>query len=501
MGPVESGTPGPPRRAATGWRVWVPVGSILAASWLGQHWPSGAVGLLLASGSLLFPHLARRACSDRRLALVVGLSYGLRATVAIAFFLTSANALPILSGLQLGDGFWKFAPDAPEYHQHALVVLADGLCSGWMYAPKPVDLFGAVVGSVYWWFAPHPLVAITLNVWAAAATTLLTFSLARSIGGSDGAGLAAATLVAFWPSAFLWSSQLLREPMFFLSLFLVFVLVDRLLSARMERRRSTMLLLATLFGATLLLAKTRGYAGWILLGSFLWAAAIVGAARHPRRWTMAACCAAVMAVSVWAGVTRPVWLPVLPTLWAEAQGAPAPTGCGPRTPHRMVMLPKGPPSLSLEFLAEVRHGYRSAGGTLTENARVEISTWSELIREIPHTVVRAIFAPAPWRPPHTGNTGVFRALAAAEAAVLVLLLPGLIAGSIAVVTRKSLVGRFVLTFGLVVWFLLALVVVNEGTLFRLRLQGVLPVLVVSVAGGGLGLYRRAATRIARRVGA
>ena len=82
-----------------------------------------------------------------------------------------------------------------------------------------------------------------------------------------------------------------------------------------------------------------------------------------------------------------------------------------------------------------------------------------------------------------------------------LLLPGLVAGSVAVVTKRSLVGLFVLAFGLVIWFLLALVVVNEGTLFRLRLQGVLPVLVVSVAGGGLEVYRLAAARIGRWVGA
>jgi hypothetical protein len=477
----------------------VTVGAVLAAAGLGPHWPAGAVGLLLASGGVLFLHLARRACPDRRLALVVGLCYGLRAAVAIAFFVTSASALPILSGLQLGEGFWKFAPDAGEYHQHALFVLANGLCSGWMYAPKPIDLFGAAVGSAYWWFAPHPLVAITLNVWAAAATTLLAFSLARSIGGSDGPGLAAATLVALWPSALLWSSQLLREPMFLLLLFLVLVLVDRLLSAAVEWR-ATLLLLAAVFGATFLLAKSRHYSGWILLASFLGAAGIVAAARGPARWTMAGCCGAVMVAGVWAGVTQPLWVPVLPAHRAEVRGAPVPENCGAETPHEMVTLPTGPPS-PLEYLARVRHGYRTTNGELAENARVDTLTSSQVLREVPSTVAKALLAPVPWSAPHTGNTGVFRTLAAIEVLGLALLLPALVAGSIAVVTRKSLVGVFALAYGLVVWFLLALVVVNEGTLFRLRLQGVLPVLVVSVAGGGLELYRRAAARIGRWVGA
>jgi len=481
--------------------LWVPVALLLAASALGERWPSGSVGLLLASGGLLFPYLARRACPDRRLAFVVAASYGLRAAVAIAFFVASANELPILRSLQLGDGFWKFAPDARGYHLHALVVLADGFCSGWMFGHTAVDLFGGLVGSLYWWFAPHPLVAITFNVWAATATTLLAFAVARSIGGSDGVGLASAVAVGFWPSAFVWSTQLLREPLFFLLLFLVFVLVGRLASDGTRSLRSTAMILAGVFWATVLLAKFRSYSGWILFGGFMAAAAIVGVAARPRHWRRVVGCAAFMGVAVWAGVALPLWLPVPSTLWAQARGEGPSALCGPQAPDRWAILRPAFPSLSLKALAAVRRGYARSGGNLTETARLDISSPVALVRQVPSTLAIAFFAPFPSRLFQPGDTGVFRVLAATEVVLLALLLPALVAGSMAIGGTRSLVGAFMLTYGVLIWFLVALVVANEGTLFRLRLQGVLPLLVVSIAGGGLELYRRVAKRPGRRRGA
>ena len=86
-------------------------------------------------------------------------------------------------------------------------------------------------------------------------------------------------------------------------------------------------------------------------------------------------------------------------------------------------------------------------------------------------------------------------MASVEVVLLALLLPALCGGAVAVLRAGFSVAWPVLSYGLLIWFVLALVVVNEGSLFRLRLQGVLPVVVVALGAGGLGVYGRVFARV------
>jgi hypothetical protein len=52
-------------------------------------------------------------------------------------------------------------------------------------------------------------------------------------------------------------------------------------------------------------------------------------------------------------------------------------------------------------------------------------------------------------------------------ALLTALLPAFVAGSVRAARSGTFAARFTLAYGLVIWLLVALVVVNEGTLFRL----------------------------------
>ena len=481
-------------RARQSLDVWFALTLLCAAAVAGPAWPPPVtISLILASGGLLFFRWARRITGDRRLVYVVCGAYAIRSMVALFLFVVSAYELPVFRSLQLGQGFWSFALDASGYEGLTRATLRNGVCTGWILVDSALDLFGAGVAALYWLFVPHPLVGVAFNVWAATGMVLLVFGLARRLGGSDATGVAAAALVAFWPSSLLWSTQLLREPGFLFILFLAFSLVGRRYWLAPGRVLRAGVLLAGLAGTVLLLAKSRPYAGWIMLGAFTLVAA-VGFAWYRGRGALVWSGVALV-LGVWAGTARPLWLPVTPLPFRQAgaaSGFPCRVTLPPSASQRpLVALPQ----LSLGVLARMRQGFARAGGTLRADARVDIASPLALLRQLPETVAAALFAPYPWRWFTGATTGAFRSLAAIEVVLVVALLPALAVGSARMIRTGSFVAVFMLVHGSVIWLLVALVAVNEGALFRLRLQGMLPVMVVGIAGGGLGVYGDLAKRI------
>ncbi len=63
---------------------------------------------------------------------------------------------------------------------------------------------------------------------------------------------------------------------------------------------------------------------------------------------------------------------------------------------------------------------------------------------------------------------------------------------------RAIAGSSILIYASMIWFFGALVRLNEGTLFRLRLLGILPLAVLAAAGGGLDAYAAALRRLANR---
>jgi hypothetical protein len=157
------------------------------------------------------------------------------------------------------------------------------------------------------------------------------------------------------------------------------------------------------------------------------------------------------------------------------------------------------PPVSLDALETARLGFERTGGTLRADAGVKISTPLRLLRQLPEAVAAALLSPYPWRWFAGTTTGAFRSLAGIEVVMIVALLPALALGVARAIRSGSFLATFMLVDGIVIWLMAALVVVNEGTLFRLRLQGMLPVMVVGIAGGGLGVYRDLARRISARL--
>jgi hypothetical protein len=479
-----------PRKGA-----WLGLTLLFAACVVGPAWPAPlTIGLILASGGLLFLHGARRITGDRRLVYVVCGAYAIRAIMAVCLFLVSAHELPVLRSLQLGGGFWHFAPDAQGYHGRGLQMLVAGVCAGWISAGSALELFGAWLAALYWLFVPHLLVGIVFSVWAATGTALLAFGLGRRLSGSDATGVAAAALVAFWPSTLVWSSQLLREPWLLFLVFLAFYLVGRLCWLAPGRVLRAGILLAGITATVALLAKSRAYAGWIMVGAF----ALVATASFAWRRGQAAFVwgGVALVLGVWAGIAQPLWLPVT-TLPFRPAGTASGFDC-PVTTAPPAATPSPLPPVSLDALAKARRGFATAGGTLRSDAFESVSTPRALVRQLPEAVAAALFAPYPWRWFAGATTGAFRSLAGLEIAMMLALLPALALGAARLIRTRSFVATFMIVDGIVIWLMVALVVVNEGTLFRLRLQGMLPVMVVAIAGGGLGVYRDLAKRISSR---
>jgi len=269
-----------------------------------------------------------------------------------------------------------------------------------------------------------------------------------------------------------------------------------------------MLLLVATYVVVFLLAKLRPSFGWVLLAScgVVWPLTFIYSRVH--RWTISVSCFAVIALGILVGVSRPFWLPLPSVIISNALNVPSPIYSQAEVAPSSLLITRlrqkafkkreydpshyrssNSPAISLVELDAMRKGYIQWGGN-SIHPDADISTLKKIIHHLPRTIGAAILTPYPWRRSISGDTGVFRNFASVEVLLLVFLLPILIAGGVGVSKMKSLVGCWMLTYGLLVWFLVALVMPIEGSIFRLRLQGVMPVLVAAIGGGGLRIYSR-----------
>ena len=121
----------------------------------------------------------------------------------------------------------------------------------------------------------------------------------------------------------------------------------------------------------------------------------------------------------------------------------------------------------------------------------QISSPGRLLTYLPRAMVIGFLAPFPWQWFDTkGSTGIMRAFAGIEMVLLYLFLPGIVLGVWRLVKQHRPEGLFVLAFIVLTAVALSLVVANLGTLFRLRLVFLLPLLVVAAMGEPLQVYRR-----------
>lgn len=144
---------------------------------------------------------------DRRLSLIIGGGFVVRALGAQALFWISWLRLPIARSLQLGNGFWFFAVDGPYYF-----FFASNMVRGGPTYVYPSRVFVQVLAAFVAAFGSVPSVAILLNCAVYLATCAIIMRFAEIHAGTPRLVILAA--VAFGPGTILWSLQPLKDTLF-----------------------------------------------------------------------------------------------------------------------------------------------------------------------------------------------------------------------------------------------------------------------------------------------
>ena len=140
--------------------------------------------------------------------------------------------------------------------------------------------------------------------------------------------------------------------------------------------------------------------------------------------------------------------------------------------------------LQAKRICDRRWGFIATGGGSIVDAWSKPSSWPEILRYLPRALLIGLLAPFPSQWTQAGGAlGSMRLLAAGDMVPLYGLVVFMVIGGWQVARRRKADGLFVLAFAVLAMSAISVVVANLGTLFRLRLQFVFPLLVV--AGGGL----------------
>jgi hypothetical protein len=133
-------------------------------------------------------------------------------------------------------------------------------------------------------------------------------------------------------------------------------------------------------------------------------------------------------------------------------------------------------------LNQVRRGYVTTGGHSVVDPEVEIHEPAALIRYLPRVVTLVFGAPFVWEWFDVrGDAGVFRLFASIEMLLLYGLIPGFAASLLAQVRRRQTAAWLLFAYVLLAATAMGLTIANIGTLFRLRLQFLMPLAVLALS--------------------
>jgi hypothetical protein len=210
--------------------------------------------------------LARVAPGRSLLALTLG-SFTVRLAIGEALFLISSLGLPILRSKQLPGGFWAFGYDGFLFHNQALEALGRASAFNQSIAgssgspPNGLRPLSRLLAFLYAILGSNPSVGLMVVAAAAGGAVPLAYTAAQACGLSRRQCLMVAILIAAWPSSFIWSGQVLKDPLEWFGFFAVCAGILVLLNLTQPRSWRTLLaaVLALAVGV-LLTATLRPYA-------------------------------------------------------------------------------------------------------------------------------------------------------------------------------------------------------------------------------------------------
>lgn len=177
--------------------------------------------VLPSVGATLIVVLLALACrwiwqTSRPLGIIVAAGLAMRLAAATALFWTSYLHLPLLSSLQLGSGFWRMALDAPGYHVSSTIAAETSLASLPDGTPSP-----AYVQALALWMrlaGTSPFSAVLLNLTCYVTTCTLLVGAMRGLTSRHADLVRRVTLLALTASPMLLfvSTQVLKDDFFLL---------------------------------------------------------------------------------------------------------------------------------------------------------------------------------------------------------------------------------------------------------------------------------------------
>jgi len=177
--------------------------------------------LLPSIGASVIMVLLALACrwiwrTSRPLGLIVAAGLAVRLAAAMVLFWTSYLQLPLLSSLQLGNGFWRMALDAPGYHLVGMYASESSLASLTESTASP-----AYVQALAVWMrlaGTSPFSAVLLNLTCYVTTCALLLGALRGLASRQADLVRRVTLLALTASPMLLfvSTQVLKDDFFLL---------------------------------------------------------------------------------------------------------------------------------------------------------------------------------------------------------------------------------------------------------------------------------------------
>ena len=142
----------------------------------------------------------------------------------------------------------------------------------------------------------------------------------------------------------------------------------------------------------------------------------------------------------------------------------------------------------------------STGGHSAVDPKKQFRGPLDVLSYLPRGLAIAFLAPLPWQWFDAGGrVGILRPFAAIEMVLIYLLLGGVLLSLPELHKHLGVHTAVLLSFVLLVAIPMSLTVANLGTLFRLRLQFLLPLWVVVALLDIVGGYRRGITWVRHRI--
>ena len=428
---------------------------------------------------------------------------GLLALAAIFHILLTLSIYALARSSVLAPAFdadgiaVSFAPDGLVFREEAAqlsTALATGQIRAWLNAPAPfhVKLYSicfAILGPM---FGATILSAEPLNLFYYLTILVLIFYLGQEVIDRR-AGLIAAAIVAVWPSFVLHTTQLLKDPAFMVGM-LAFVLINlRFLSRGYSLVQA--LASAAAGGLTaIFIWLARDNMSVLLISTVLLAAAMLTVQQFSeKRFRYANTLGMALLIVLSIGVTR-----VVPKFRRPD-----------KPPALQVVVQSESPNPLTRFVARVatlreRSTHESLNAASNVDSHVQLKSVGDLIRYLPRAAVVGFFSPFPnaWfaKGNRVGLAG--RLLSGLE--TLAMYIFEALAIICLVRARRGASRRFSLwLLGLIAALgilSLGLVVVNVGTLYRLRYVFLFLIMILAAGGATqiLGRFKSVTTTATNR---